>query len=486
MNSDFAIQDYLNRLQGFDSLQTAIENKLQLKQERTSQILGAFEQLGLPAGLEGLQSLRDSNLLERGKNFLSETLDGDGSGSGLINNLKEGANKLLSNFSDLGDMSVGGDFLKNISQLAGRPLAQGQQILQDIAKNTVSIPEGEGGNFLSKVGGMLKSQALDRLPLKDAVQKAQSLKARVEQLRDGELSTPEQRQGSLTALSKDDLMARLPAGRNFQTEIEGLSGDARNQYIRVMQGDPTEMGDLLPEHLFDHAQFMSSQLKSAGMLNPEELVPEAKEALSQAFDSLPRIIPRGGIARFTASGENLTQPASTSDRLAGLLKSSLEKVKDGLTRPAPAQPAPEARPAPAQPAPEELRPPPAQPAPEITPAEPEITPADQTRPLEGLQQGTQPSEITPAQEGKAPEDTGLNQTASEDIAKEAGEGVGENVAKDAGEAIGEGVGESVIEDALGPIGAIVGLGTLIASLVEGFKHQSMPNLPQPVLQAGTD
>lgn len=509
-----ALQDYLNRLQNYEGLKSELVNEAELKQSKTQQVLGALEQLGLPAGFEGLQSLKEY-AINQGKNLISgklpnvADLKGDG---GLLDNVLE---KAKSTVSDLvlrdpqgnilpGDMLTnitsklkaatqslpepGGDFLSNMTaKLRGALPQEGNDIisgaggrLQDV---TSQLTQG-GLQKIQKIGGqlmggetpdiegVLQRQLISKLPLKQATEKLASLKSKAQSLvRDGEIASPETRQASLTALTREDLNARLPSGGNFQSEINNLSGAARDQYLRVMQGDPTEMGSLLPEHLFDHAQFVGTQMKEAGLLNPSELVPEAKQAMNEAFDALPRIIPRS-MPKILSNGNLTRQPATTSDNIGDLFKALRQQKNQEMDEISPAGPAPTTN--------------------EISVAQ---SPATQTEsqnpstraPAEEVQEGTEATELTPAQEGKQATQTGLNagDEVGEEISNVAKSGL-DGLGEAAGEAVGEAVGESFLGDLAGPIGGLIGLGTLISSLVESFKHQQIPQAPTPVLQAGTD
>jgi hypothetical protein len=509
-----ALQDYLNRLQNYEGLQSELINEAQLKQGRTEQILGALEGLGLPAGFEGIQSLKEY-LVNQGKDILNNklpsvanlnvNLKGDG---GLLDNVLEKAkgvandlilrdpqgniipNDLLTNITSKLRSATetlpepGGDFLGNLtSKLRGVLPGEGNDILSNVGgrfQNVASqLTQGKladvqkiGGRLLGsenpEMEGVLQRQLLSKLPLKQATQKLSELKARAEGVvRDGEIVSPEARQGSLTALSREDLNARLPSGGNFQSEINSLTGAQRDQYIRVMQGDPTEMGELLPEHLFDHAQFVGSQMREAGILNPEEILPEAKQAMAEAFDALPRVLPRS-MAKILPNGQLTRQPATTSDRIGDLFKAVKQQKEQ------------------AQQELEKMTQKP-QPVPESPATQTESQNPSTRSPAEEVQQGTDASEITPAQEGKQPLETGLNEgdVAGEEltnVAKSGLSGLGETL----GESVGEGVGESFLGDLAGPVGGIIGIATLIGSLVEAFKHHDTPQPAIPVLQAGTD
>jgi hypothetical protein len=514
-----ALQDYLNRLQNYEGLQSELVNEAQLKQDKTQQILGALEQLGLPAGFEGLQSLKEY-AVNQGKNLVSgnlpgtTALKGDGGlldgvlekAKGVVNNLvlrdPQGniiPNDLLTNITSRLQNATqtlpepGGDFLSNITgKLRSVLPTEGNDVLSNaggrLQEVATQLTQGKlqeaqkiGGRLLGsenpEMESVLQRQLLSKLPLKQATQKLAELKARTQGVvRDGEIVSPEARQGSLTALTREDLNARLPSGGDFQSEINNLSGAARDQYIRVMQGDPTEMGSLLPEHLFDHAQFVGSQAKEAGILNPESLVPEAKQAMNEAFSALPRVLPRQ-MPKILPDGQLTRQPATTSENIGNLFKqlktqqSQKETEMQNMAEIEPARPAPTIEEVPVS----------------NTPAkEPEAQDPATRQPAQEVQEGTQPSEITPAQEGKQAVETGLNAgDVSEELTNTVKSGLG-GLGETLGEGVGEAVGESFLGDLAGPIGGLIGLGTLISSLVESFKHQQVPQAPTPVLQAGTD
>lgn len=451
---DPAIQDYLNNVQESESLKSAIEGKLQLKQERLSEILGAFQQLGLPAGLEGLQSLREY-AIKNGNKFLGDDTEGAGEGTDILENLKSFLPQTEQLSGLIGGLPGRSSNIANaVRSQANNALDVAQSKVGDIV-NAVKTQAGKVTNAIDtqsgNIGDVLERQVASRLPYRESVQKFQDIGARLKtnigKIRDGELTTPEQQTRSLLPLTREDLNARLPTGGNFQSEIEGLTGSARNQYLRILEGDPSEMGTLLPEHLYDHALYTSQQLRNVGILNPQELAPELRQGMADVLQGLP--VPKlRTMAKFTPEGEQTTQPATTSDRIANILTDSINPQTEDM--------------------------------------------ATQARQALNPQQEPQPDTATELR-NMGTDNIAIEQPATPEIqavAKEATDttikGIGDEAGEATGEAVGEALGESAAADALGPIGAIVGLGTLVASLVESFKKENMPNLSVPVLQAGTD
>lgn len=225
--------------------------------------------------------------------------------------------------------------------------------------------------------------------------------------------------------------ARIPSyqGRNMTRELDGLTEQGRNQYLRIVDGDPLEMGSDIPTHIFDYAKAQRESLLRRGIANP--LSREEQEIYGRAV---------GQANRVNTMGRDLVEPGNSSQRIGDLLRG--------------------------QPPPQEQQ---------QQPQEVEM------QDLSGVEQPTdRTTEDDNENEGDETQEQLNTETPLETQAEaKAEDAVGGDVAKTVGASVGEDIGEDAAEDSvLGPIGLLAGLGTGIASLVEDLKKRTVaPAIP---------